>query len=300
MQDDLAPSRASAGSGDARRLAPRPAMVAPYQRPAPRGGSARRIGAMLWRNWYLIRRSWPRLLELCYWPTVQLLIWGFMAQYLRGSGGWVGNTAGILIGAVLLWEILVRTQIGMSVTFLEELWSRNLGNLFVSPLRAWEWVVSLVLMGIIRVVIGLAPPVVIAALVFDFNLLGLGLPLALFFANLMMLGVSIGLVTSGIILRHGLGAEMLAWMAVFILAPLSAVYYPVSALPPSLHYVALALPTAHVFEGMRSVIGGAGVPWGHMAGAALLNLLYLLLGSLYFLKAFQHARRQGALLQAGE
>ncbi|WP_247878642.1 ABC transporter permease [Niveispirillum sp. SYP-B3756] len=255
---------------------------------------------MVLRNWYLIRRSWPRLLELCYWPTVQLLIWGFMSQFLRGQAGWVAGTVSVLIAAVLLWEVLVRTQIGMSITFLEELWSRNLGNLFVSPLRPWEWVVSLVVMGLIRVLIGLAPPVLIAALLFDYNLLSLGLPLAGFFANLMTLGVALGLLTSGIILRHGLGAEMLAWMAVFVLAPFSAVYYPVAALPHWLQPVALALPTAHVFEGMRAILNGTGLAWGHLLGAVLLNLLYLGLAALYFLRAFGNARQRGALLQTGE
>ncbi|MDG5493505.1 ABC transporter permease [Niveispirillum sp. BGYR6] len=268
--------------------------------PSPVAESLRRIQAMVLRNWYLIRRSWPRLLELCYWPTVQLLIWGFMSQFLQGQAGWVAGTVSVLIAAVLLWEVLVRTQIGMSITFLEELWSRNLGNLFVSPLRPWEWVVSLVVMGLIRVLIGLAPPVLIAALLFDYNLLSLGLPLAGFFANLMMLGVALGLLTSGVILRHGLGAEMLAWMAVFVLAPFSAVYYPVAALPHWLQPVALALPTAHVFEGMRAILNGTGHAWGHLLGAVLLNLLYLGLAALYFLRAFGNARQRGALLQTGE
>ncbi len=279
---------------------PVPDPLSAVHHPSPVAESVRRIQAMVLRNWFLIRHSWPRLLELCYWPTVQLLIWGFMSQFLREQAGWVGGTVSVLIAAVLLWEVLVRTQIGMSITFLEELWSRNLGNLFVSPLRPWEWVVSLVVMGLIRVLIGLAPPVIIAALLFNYNLLSLGLPLAGFFANLMMLGVSIGLLTSGIILRHGLGAEMLAWMAVFILAPISAVYYPVTALPGWLQPVALALPTSHVFEGMRAILNGQGLAWGHLGAALLLNLLYLGLAALYFLRAFHNARQRGALLQTGE
>ncbi|MFV3073665.1 ABC transporter permease [Niveispirillum fermenti] len=252
------------------------------------------------RNWFLIRQSWPRILELCYWPTVQLLIWGFMSQFLRGNSSILAGAAGMLIAAVLLWEVLVRTQIGMSLTFLEELWSRNLGNLFVSPLRPWEWVVSLVVMGFIRVLLGLMPPIFLAMLLFDVSLFDLGLPLAGFFANLMMLGVSVGLLTSGIILRHGLGAESFAWMAVFVLAPFSAVYYPVSALPPMVQYISMALPSTHVFEGMRAVLFEGHVPWGQLGAAAILNLLYLGLAALYFLRAFRDARNRGALLQAGE
>lgn len=264
------------------------------------GGSPRRIMGMVMRNWFLIRQSWPRMLELCYWPTVQLLVWGFMSQFLRGQTSLLAGAAGVLISAVLLWEVLVRTQIGMSITFLEELWSRNLGNLFVSPLRPWEWVVSLVVMGFIRVILGVLPPSILAVIFFDISILDLGLPLAAFFANLMMLGVAVGLLTSGMILRHGLGAESLCWMAVFVLAPFSAVYYPVSALPPAVQYVAMALPSTHVFEGMRAVLYHGTIEWRMLGLAVLLNLFYLGLASLYFLRAFRNARQRGALLQAGE
>lgn len=264
------------------------------------GGSPRRIMGMVMRNWFLIRQSWPRVLELCYWPTVQLLVWGFMSQFLRGQTSLLAGAAGVLISAVLLWEVLVRTQIGMSITFLEELWSRNLGNLFVSPLRPWEWVVSLVVMGFIRVVLGVAPPVVLALIFFDISIFDLGLPLAGFFANLMMLGVAVGLLTTGIILRHGLGAESLCWMAVFVLAPFSAVYYPLSSLPPAVQYFSMALPSTHVFEGMRAVLFHGTVEWRMLGLAVILNLFYLGLASLYFLRAFRNARLRGALLQAGE
>lgn len=264
------------------------------------GGSPRRIMGMVMRNWFLIRQSWPRILELCYWPTVQLMVWGFMSQFLRGQTSLLAGAAGVLISAVLLWEVLVRTQIGMSITFLEELWSRNLGNLFVSPLRPWEWVVSLIVMGFIRVLLGLGPPVLLSIFFFDVSIFELGLPLAGFFANLMMLGVAVGLLTAGIILRHGLGAESLCWMAVFVLAPFSAIYYPLSALPPSIQYIAIALPSTHVFEGMREVLFQGHMDWGRLGWAVLLNLFYLGLSSLYFLGAFRNARRRGALLQAGE
>ncbi|WP_292910473.1 ABC transporter permease [Niveispirillum sp.] len=256
--------------------------------------------AMVMRHWFLIRQSWPRILELCYWPTVQLMIWGFMSQFLRGQTSLLAGAAGVLISAVLLWEVLVRTQIGMSITFLEELWSRNLGNLFVSPLRPWEWVLSLVVMGFIRVLLGLVPPVLLSMVFFDVSIFELGLPLAGFFANLMMLGVTVGLLTSGMILRHGLGAESLCWMAVFVLAPFSAVYYPLSSLPPFVQYISVALPSTHVFEGMRDVLFHGQLVWSRLGWAVALNLFYLTLASLYFLGAFRGARQRGALLQAGE
>lgn len=106
----------------------------------PMGGSARRIAAMVLRYWYLLRGSWPRLLELAYWPTVQMIMWGFISQFMATNSTWVAQAAGVLIAAVLLWDVLFRGQLGVSVSFLEEMWSRNLGHLFVSPCgRANGW-----------------------------------------------------------------------------------------------------------------------------------------------------------------
>lgn len=282
---------------------PDPPMAAPTTRarsdraPSP----ARRIGAMVLRHWYLLRGSWPRALEMAYWPTVQLLIWGFLSQFLATNSSWVAQAAGVLLAAVLLWDILARSQIGMSITFLEEMWSRNLGNLFVSPLRPQEWVASLVAMALIRTLIGLSLPVLVAIPLFGFNLFtSVGLPLAAFFVNLVLTGVTVGMLTSGLLLRHGMGAESFAWMAVFILAPLSAVYYPVSALPDWIEPLSRALPPTYVFEGMRGVVFGNGMDWSHLGMALGLNLLYGTLAAIYFLRAFGHARTVGKLLQTGE
>ena len=93
----------------------------------------RRIAAMVLRYWYLLRHSWPRILDLIYWPTVQMLMWGFLQTYLSRQSGGAYHAGGALIGAVLLWDILFRGQIGFSVSFLEEMWSRNLGNLMMTP-----------------------------------------------------------------------------------------------------------------------------------------------------------------------
>jgi len=271
-----------------------------WRAPPQHDNPLRRVGAIVIRHWFLIRRSWPRLIELAYWPTVQLLVWGFLSQFLLTNSSWVAQAAGVLVGAVLLWEMLIRTQISMTVSFLEEMWSRNLGNLFVSPMRAWEWVLALVCMGVLRTMIGLAVPVALAFPLFGFNLFSLGLPLLAFYANLMLMGVSIALIVSGLILRNGLGAEGLAWMAVFILAPFSAVYYPVSSLPEAVQLFSLALPSTHVFEGMRDILFDRGFAWAHMGWALLLNLLYGGLAGLYFLSCFRRARTSGALLQTGE
>jgi ABC-2 type transport system permease protein len=265
-----------------------------------RGFSPGRVLAMLLRYLYLLRSSWPRALELIYWPTIQMVLWGFMSQFLMTNSTWVARAFGVLIAAVLLWDVLFRSQLGVSMSFLEEIWARNLGHLFVSPLRPYEWVLSLIAMSFIRVLIGVVPAMLLAIPLYHYSIFDLGIPFIAFFANLMVMGWALGLMIIALILRHGQGAESIAWLAIFVLAPVSAVYYPVTILPPALQLVAMALPSSHVFEGMRAVMFDYVFRWQDFFAAAALNVLYLALGGVAFLYAFRDARRRGALLQVGE
>src|SRR5690606_12544646 len=99
------------------------------------GGSPGRIAALVRRHWYLLSGSWARILELIYWPAVQMIMWGFLTQFLAGQTSYIAQAFGILLAGVMLWDTLFRVQLGVAISFLEEMWSRNLGNLFVSPLR---------------------------------------------------------------------------------------------------------------------------------------------------------------------
>ena len=262
--------------------------------------SWRRVGAMVLRYMLLFRGSWPRVFELMYWPTVQMILWGFITKFLLTNSTWLVQAAGVLIAAVLLWDTLFRAQLGFSLSFLEEMWSRNLGHLFASPLRAWELVAAMMAMSFIRTLIGVLPAMALAIPLYHYSVFGLGLPLIAFFVNLLVMGWAIGLMVSSLILRFGLGAESLAWLVVFLLAPLSAVYYPVTVLPDWLQPVAWALPSAHVFEGMRAILFEHTVRLDLMLNAAALNVLYIALGVAVFLYTVHVARKRGLLLQMGE
>src|SRR5579883_446387 len=145
-----------------------------------------RAAAMILRYWYLLRSSWPRLLDLVYWPTVQMITWGFLQYYIMQNAGFFARAGGTFIGAVLLWDILFRGQLGFSLSFLEEMWSRNVGNLMISPLRPIELELALMTMSVIRLAISTIPVALLAIAFFGFNLFGLGLALAAFFVNLLL------------------------------------------------------------------------------------------------------------------
>ncbi len=262
--------------------------------------SPRRVAAMMLRYWYLLRSSWPRLLDLVYWPTVQMVTWGFLQYYITTNAGFFARAGGTFIGAVLLWDILFRGQLGFSISFLEEMWSRNIGNLMMSPLRPFEFITALMVMSVVRLSIGAVPVTFLAIAFFGFNLYGLGLALVAFFFNLMLTSWAIGIFVSGLILRNGMGAENLAWSIMFLFMPLTCVYYPVTTLPVWLQPVAWVLPPTYVFEGMRAILIDKVFRADLMLDALALNAVLFAAGVFGFLKLLASARAHGSLLQSGE
>ena len=262
--------------------------------------SLRRVAAMVLRYWYLLRSSWPRLLDLIYWPAVQMLMWGFLQLYISQNAGFFARAGGTFIGAVLLWDILFRGQLGFSISFLEEMWSRNLANLMISPLRPVEFVMALVIMSVIRLAISTIPVALLAIAFFGFNLFGLGLALAAFFVNLLLTSWAIGIFVSGLVMRNGLGAENMAWTIMFIFLPLTCVYYPVAVLPGWLQVVAWSLPPTYVFEGMRALLIDHVFRPDLMVQSLGLNVLFFTAGAAAFLALLKSSRRHGSLMQGGE
>ncbi|MBM3481962.1 MAG: ABC transporter permease [Alphaproteobacteria bacterium] len=263
-------------------------------------GPLGRIYALALRHLYLLRGSWPRLLELVYWPTVQMILWGMITQFLVTESTWVQQAGGALIAGVLLWDVLFRGSLGFTITFLEEMWSRNLGHLFVSPLRPVEMVVAFMLMSLVRTLIGTGGAAVIAIILYHYSVFDMGLALVAFFAALLVMSWSFGMFVSALILRFGLGAESLAWFLVFALAPVSCVYYPVSVLPDWVEPIAFAFPSSHIFEGMRAVLIDHEFRFDLWRNAMLLDIAYLAGGAAAFLFSVRVARQRGLLHQVGE
>lgn len=270
-------------------------------RTTPQGSPWRRIWGLMFRHLALYRRSWPRVLELMYWPVLQMVVWGFITAYLAGvQGNTASVAAGVLLGGVLLWEITLRSQMGFAISFLEEIWSRNLGHIFVSPLRPWELVAGLAAMSVLRTLAAVVPAMVLAFFLYGFGVWTLGPVLVAYVFALMAMGWAVALAVTALILRHGAGAEALAWGVMFGIAPFAAVFYPVAILPAWLQPVALAIPASHVFEGMRAALTHGTMEWGHLGWAVALDVAWLAVAAWIFLAQFHQARVRGALLNIGE
>ncbi len=261
---------------------------------------AGRITAVVLRQWWLFAGSWPRMVDIIYWPIVQILLWGFLQLHVFQEAGPGAVLLSALLGAILLWDLAWRGQLSFSLAFFEEIWSRNLGHLLVSPLRPAELIAGLIVVSMVKTFVAVVPAVAIAAFAFDFNLFSLGPALAAFIVALVMFAWSISLLVIGLVVRFGQGAQDMPWAIMIGLAPFSAIYYPLDVLPAAFQAVGSVLPPAYIFEGMRSVVVQGSVDPGLLLTAFALNAVWLAAGSAAFFAFLASARRQGMLLQIGE
>jgi ABC-2 type transport system permease protein len=261
--------------------------------------SLSRVGALIQRHAYLYQRSLPRIMEIFFWPLMDLLVWGFITVYLREFDLRLPRFVGFFLGALILWDILYRAQQGISISFLEEVWSKNLLNLFVSPMRPCEFLVALMTISVGKMLTAGAASVLIAWLFYSFNIFVIGISLIPFVLNLLIMGWAIGIISMSAILRYGQEAEVLAWGLGFLIQPISAVFYPVSVLPAWIQPVALLIPASHVFEGMRTVLETGTFPYDSLIKALLLNGIYLTLSIWFFYYNLRVVKEKGLLLHRG-
>jgi len=260
-----------------------------------------RIQALVLRYTYLYARSVPRVTEIFFWPLMDLLVWGYVTLYLQR----VSNISGpsrvfmFLLSAMIFWDILYRAQQGVTLSFLEDVWARNLLNVFVAPVRVGEFVLATYIVGLVRIAITICVLSVLAYALYSFNIFSLGMSLLPFFANLVLMGWALGMVTTALIMRWGQAAEALAWGVPFLLQPVAAVFYPLDVLPRWVQLIAVCIPATHVFEGMRQVLRGEGVSSTSLTAAFALNVVYLVAAALFFRYMFGVARRKGLLAKLG-
>lgn len=259
-----------------------------------------RVSALIARHLFLYRRSFPRLLEIFYWPLLDLVVWGFITIYLAQEGKGMHGAVTFFLGALIFWDILFRAQQGIAISFLEEIWSRNLMNLFASPLTAGEFLAATMVMSILKVAAVSIIMAFAALLFYSYNVFLMGLTIIPFVLNLIAAGWLIGILTMSVIMRFGQQAEVLAWGLVFLFQPISCVFYPMSVLPAWLTPLAFANPAAHVFEGMRGVLLDHTVPLAHLGWATGLNVLYLLLMIALYQYTFAVCKDRGTLVRVGE
>ena len=258
------------------------------------------IYALSLRHIYLISGSLPRIIDLIYWPAVQIFLWGFISKFFTLNSDYYSNTVGVILTAAILYDFLFRASISYNMMFLEEIWSRNFTNLFIAPIRISEIITSLTLTAILRTLIGLVPAAFLAIPFFGVSIFELGFPLFFLLLSLYIFGVTLGLLVTAGLLRFGPSFENIAWASLFFLAPLGCIYYPVDILPGSLQIIANALPLVHIFEEMRNIILNNSVNSYEIFKSILISIVYFVVGVTVFYMAYYGAKDKGTLINMGE
>ena len=259
-----------------------------------------RMYALSLRHIYLIKSSFPRILDLIYWPTIQIVLWGFISKFFTLHSDFYNHTVGIILSSAILYDFLFRSSISFNMLFLEEIWSRNFTNLFVAPLKVSEIITALTITALLRTLIGIVPAILLATPFFGVSIFNLGPSLVLLFLSLYLFGITLGLLVTSGLLRYGPAFENIAWSSLFLLAPLGCVYYPLSILPEWLQLLAKSLPLVYIFEEVRSILTDNVVNYSNIMTALKLNLLYFISAVLIFYLAFYGARKKGTLINIGE
>jgi ABC-2 type transport system permease protein len=268
--------------------------VSNVEKLSPRARSWLRMRAIARRHAYVLVRSPHRLFDVSLWPLVDVVLFGSLAAFVGKNGASGASTAaGYLLAGIILWHVIYQSQIAMSTGFLEETWTRNLLNMMVTPVREVEYVAGVALFGMFKLAIGVGVMVLGAFAFFSFDAWTLGwgvIPIAI---TLLIVGWAISLLVIGLVLRFGTGAEALAWGVMFILLPLSGVFYPIDALPTVLQPLAQALPTTHAFEALRGLVDGTGLDWVEVGIAAVGSVVMLLLACWYLVHLLKLFRSRG-------
>lgn len=278
-----------------------PATAATPLESLPSAGRAwGRIMAIATRHYYLLLNSKARLMELFYWPVINLLTWGYLNQYLFLNRATPVVSFGVLLAGTLLWEMLQRSQVSVMLGTVEEMWSRNMMQLFVSPLKPLEFLAGTMVVSLARTTAAIAVCALLAFSLFGFSIIDLGLPFLGFYFLQIMTGWWVAVLLAAMLIRFGLGVEWLAWMAGIIIIPIAGAYYPVSVLPEWLQKISWSLPPTYIFEGMRQILLQGQADHRLLLISLALNLLYLAGSCLIFLLAFRSAQKHGSLMQSGE
>jgi ABC-2 type transport system permease protein len=259
-----------------------------------------KIFALSLRHIYLIKGSFPRILDLIYWPTIQIFLWGFISKFFTLNSTFYENTVGVILSAAILYDFLFRSSISYNMMFLEEIWSRNFTNLFIAPIKLSEIIASLTFTAIFRTLIGLVPAALLAIPFFGVSILKIGMPLIFLLITLYIFGVTLGLlVTSGLV-RFGPSFENIAWASLFFLAPLGCIYYPIDILPYWLQIIAKLLPLVHIFEEMRNILIHDTINYYQILKAILISFVYFIIGIIIFYLSYKGAKNRGTLINMGE
>lgn len=251
-----------------------------------------RILGVFFRYFYVLRKGPQQLSDLFYWPLIDILLWGLTSIWIQKHNP-VSDLPLILLTGLIFWQVTWRGSVDVSVSLLQELWNRNLVNLFSTPLKVSEWMSGVLLLSFCKLVLTVLFGSLVVYLLYALNVFTIGWAFIPFAASLLLFGWTLGFLAASIIIYWGHQVEAFAWMIGFLFAPFSAVFYPVEILPYWAQVIAWSLPTTYIFEGMRHLLQGGQFPTYDFCMSLGLNFLYLASALLLFKTMFNKTLKKG-------
>ena len=255
--------------------------------------SWRRVYGIILRLWYGTLRSFDRLTDAFYWVTLDLALWGITARYLENATTGVQNIFFMIVASVILWSVVYRGSVDLAISMLDELWNKNLINLFAAPISIVEWLAACALYGFLKAIVATLFGSLVAFVFYSFNVFTLSWNIIPLFLLLYLAGWTLGIFMTGVIMLYTTKVQALAWTAIWLLAPFSAIYFPLESLPVWAQFIGKCLPTSYVFEQMRSVINGHQLSWSELGAATGISVVLMLAAMLFIKECFRRSLDRG-------
>ena len=226
-----------------------------------------------------------------FWPSINLIFWGLAGVHFEAAGA--QQAVIMVVSGLVFWTMLIRGQNDIGISVLAEMWDQNLINIFVSPLKLFEWALAMMILGIMKGIVGFLFAAFIAYVFYQVGIFLYGFAILPFLAMLLMTGWWIGFIVGGLILRFGKRIQTLAWTFVFLIAPFIGIIYPISALPPWGQTIASLLPPTYIFEGMREIIISGTLDYSNLTISFILNIIYIIPAYAFFHWNFKNLLSRG-------
>jgi ABC-2 type transport system permease protein len=252
----------------------------------------KRIYGAFLRYFYIFVKV-ETLSDLIFWPALEIILWGVTSVWIQRHEQEVPFIALAILTGLVFWQVVWRSYYEIAVNLLQEFWNRNLINLFSTPLKLSEWGVSLMLLGLFKILITISFGALVVSLLYALNIFQMGWAFLPFTASLILSGWFMGFFSAAILIYFGQRMEALAWLTPYIVSPFCAIFYPIDALPAWGQTIAYCLPMTYVFEGMRAIINHNIFSWDLLLKSFGLNLIYLSLTGILLKALFEKSREKG-------
>lgn len=235
-----------------------------------------RIYAIILRYAIVGFRELSRLMNLFYFPILDVILWGYMSLWMQQSAPTTENITLVYLAAMVLWAVVWTVQMEFGMNLHEELESRNMVNLFSTPIKLSEWLIGNVMLSALKSILVALVSAGAARLLFGVNVFGLGINFIPLLLLINCSGLILGTFITGILIRAGLRISVLVWSLPYLLLTFSAPFYPTDVLPGWIQNIVKTLPMTHIFEALRHLIKYGTLPRKAIFMGTMLNFIYLI------------------------